>query len=243
MAFTLAAYSQQKNLSTVNSVKPKKGQKTAFEAAYKTHIAKFHKPDAKINVYEILSGPYAGYYHLVNGGRSFADFDNDRPDAAAHDVDLDKSFYPFLEESKNLNYRMVDTLSFHGDMQAEKFIVNVRHIKSGKMDDYVKETRRGILVLNKMKGNFWNNLSFVNYIQLWSGNDPVIVTVRGLKDGFASLESNFYGQDPAGTPTYKDVYIQIYGTLDWENRTKIMDDLVLKNEAYIMKYRKDMSTQ
>ena len=75
MVTTYAVYSQKTNLATVNTVKPKNGQKMAFEAAYKQHIAKFHKAEEKINVYEILSGPYDGYYHLVNSGRSFADFD------------------------------------------------------------------------------------------------------------------------------------------------------------------------
>ena len=41
----------------VNIVRPKNGQKMAFEAAYKVHIAKFHKTVEKIYVYEILSGP------------------------------------------------------------------------------------------------------------------------------------------------------------------------------------------
>src|SRR6185503_7519526 len=72
---TLAVYSQKTDLVTV---RPKKGQKMVFEAAYKQHVAKFHKGKEKHNVYEILSGPYMGYYHLVNAGRSFADFDNPR---------------------------------------------------------------------------------------------------------------------------------------------------------------------
>ncbi|HYM93239.1 MAG TPA: hypothetical protein VET23_03815, partial [Chitinophagaceae bacterium] len=134
---TIAAYSQTtNNLSTVNTVKPKMGQKMAFEAAYKLHIAKFHKTDEKMNVYEILSGPYTGYYHLVNGGRSFADFDKERADANAHSLDLDKNFFPLLEVTMNGTYRYLDSLSFHSDIQAEKFVVNVRHIKPSLLDDY-----------------------------------------------------------------------------------------------------------
>ena len=54
---TMAAYSQKTDLVTVNTVKPKQGQKMAFEAEYKVHVAKFHKAEEKTNVYEILSGP------------------------------------------------------------------------------------------------------------------------------------------------------------------------------------------
>ena len=42
MGTTLAAYSQKTDLTTVNTVKPKNGQKMALEEAYKLHMAKFH---------------------------------------------------------------------------------------------------------------------------------------------------------------------------------------------------------
>jgi hypothetical protein len=126
---TVTAYSQKTDLATVNTVKPKLGQKMAFEAAYKVHIAKFHQKDEKMNVYEILSGQNNGRYLLVNGGRSFASMDNDRPDANAHSLDLDKSFFPLLEETTNTTYRYLDSLSFHNDIKAEKFVCNVRYIK------------------------------------------------------------------------------------------------------------------
>ncbi|MFZ9386692.1 MAG: hypothetical protein ACO25B_02320 [Chitinophagaceae bacterium] len=243
MCFPLFAVAQEKNISTVNSVRPKMGQKMAFEAAYKQHIAKFHKGDAMISVYEIISGPNMGFYHLVNGGRSIGDFDKERADATAHGMDLDKNFFPYLDEARNLNYRFIDTLSFHTDFKAEKFVVNIRHIKSDMMEEYMKESRRSIIVLGKLKGAFWDNLAFANYTQMWSGSDRVMVNVRALKDGFASLERNFYGENPAGNPTFKDVYIQEYGTLDWDKRTKTMDNAVEKNEQYIMKLRKDLSSQ
>src|ERR1700674_4041473 len=107
---TIAAYSQKTDLATVNTVKPKMGQKMAFEAAYKIHVAKFHKTDERMNVYEILSGPYIGYYHLVNSGKSYTDFDKERADATAHSMDLDKNFFPLLEETMNGTYRFIDSL-------------------------------------------------------------------------------------------------------------------------------------
>lgn len=240
---TISAYAQNKNISTINTVKPKLGQKMAFEAAYKQHIAKFHKSDEKMSVYEILSGQYAGSYHLVNGGRSFADMDKERGDAAGHSMDLDQHFFPLLEETKNNSYRHVDSLSFHADVQAEKFLVNIRHIKSSQFEDYTKESYRGVIILGKLKGAFWENFSINLYDQLWAGTDPVLVTVRSLKDGFKSLEDNFYNTKNDGNPTFKDEYIKAYGTLDWDKRTKLMDEAVVKRDTYIMKLRKDLSSQ
>jgi hypothetical protein len=80
MISSMASYAQKTNLVTVNTVKPLKGQKMAFEAAYKIHAAKFHKTSENVNVYEIMSGTYAGYYHIATGNRSYADFDKERAD-------------------------------------------------------------------------------------------------------------------------------------------------------------------
>jgi len=238
---TIAAYSQKTDLATVNTVKPKSGQKMAFEAAYKIHIAKFHQTVEKTTVYEILSGPYYGYYHLVVSGKSFADFDKVRADATAHSMDLDKNFYPVLEETINGTFRYVDSLSLHTDVQAEKFVVNVRHIKVSLEGDYTKELARGIKVLGNLKGTFWENLSLNVFEQLWTGSEPVIVSIRNLKDGFKSLETDFYGATP---PTaFKDEYAKEYGAADWDKRVKLLDDAVVKHEQYIMKYRKDLSSQ
>lgn len=240
---TIAAKSQKTNLSTVNTVKPKMGQKMAFEAAYKLHIAKFHKGDEKMTVYEIINGQYDGYYHLVNGGRSFADLDKDRADATAHSLDLDKNFYPLLEATMNGTYRYMDSLSLHPNMEAEKFVVNVRHIMPSKEEDYRKESARGVKILGKLKGGFWDALSLSVFEQLWDGTDPTVVTIRNLKDGFKSLEMDYYGAAKPGDPTFKDEYIKEYGTADWDKRVKLMDEAVVKNEQYIMKLRKDLSSQ
>lgn len=241
MGSTMAAWSQKTDLSIVNTVKPKKGQKMAFEAAYKAHAAKFHKADEKVSVYEIMTGTYAGYYHLVNGGKSYATFDKDRPDATAHSQDLDKNFFPYLEETMNGVFRWMDSLSFHPQMQAEKFLVNVRHIKYSLQEDYRNELMRGVLTLGKAKGAFWDNLSQNVYEQLWDGSDQVVVSIRNLKDGFKSLEANYY--EASNNSTFKNEYIKTYGTADWDKRIKLMDEAVVKNEQYIMKLRSDLSAQ
>jgi hypothetical protein len=240
MAITLAAYSQSTNLSTVNTVKPNKGQKMAFETNYKVHVAKFHKDDQKTSVYEIMSGEMAGYYHLVNAGRSYANFDKERPDAAAHNMDLDKTFFPLLEDTKNATFRYMDSLSIRSDVEADKFVVTVRHINPALEADYRTELAIGIKILKNVKGKFWENLSYSNWEQLWDGTDPVVVNIRGLKDGFQSLDTDFYG--PAGSG-FRDEYVKAYGTAAWDKRTKLNTDAIVKSEQYIMRLRKDLSSQ
>ena len=239
MAVAITASAQ--NLATINTVKPKLGQKMAFETAYKTHVAKFHKADEKISTWEILSGKWAGHYHLVNGGQSMADFDKERADANAHSVELDKNFFPMLQETINGTYSFRDTLSFRPNWTAEKCQVNVRHIHPQKMNAYLAEQRRNVIIGGSLKSKWWENFSMNFYVQLWSGSDPVVVSVRNLADGFASLENGFYGTTMAND--FKNAYISKYGTLDWENRDKLMSEAVVSNDVYIMKLRKDMSSQ
>lgn len=240
----LTASSQQTDLSVVNSAKPKMGQKMAFEAAYKAHVAKFHKGDDKMEVYEVTSGEYAGYYHFVHSGMSYADMDKERADATAHSQDLDKSFFPYLQDSKNATYRMVDSLSLRPDVKADKFIVTIRHLKMDlNAGDFRRELGRTLRIQRMMKGGFVENWSYTHFEKLWDGSDQVIVVIRNLKDGFKSLERDYYGPTPPGTPSFRDEYVKLYGFDAWEERQKVMDGAVVKTEQYTMKRRTDLSSQ
>lgn len=245
LAIGLNANSQKTDLSTVNTVKPKKGQKMAFEAAYKVHVAKFHKADEKMSVYEILTGPYAGYYHLVNAGRSYADFDKERADGGAHSLDLDKTFFPYLEETMNGTYRMIDSLSYKPEKDAEKFVVTVSHLKQDlNFTDYRRELGRTVRVYHMSKAPvMMNGVHFAFYDQLWDGSDQVTVTIRSLKDGFKSLEPGYFGETPAGTPSFREVYTKEYGGQAWDDRVKLLEGAVVKSEQYLMRLRTDLSTQ
>ena len=247
LATSLAVYSQQPNpkvLATVNTVKPKPGQKMAFEAAYKLHIAKFHKAEEKITVYEILSGEYIGYYHLVDAERSYADFDKERADATAHSLDLDKNFFPLLEDTRNGTFRFMDSLSLRPDVVADKFVVNVNHLKQTlNFADYRRELSRAVKINLKAKGPFIESLSYAFFEQLWDGSDQVTVTIRNLKDGFKSLQPGYFGPAPTGGPSFRDDYGKEYGWTAWDDRVKLLEGAVEKTETYIMKLRKDLSSQ
>ncbi len=244
IATAMTANSQKTDLVTVNSVKPKKGQKVAFEAAYKQHVAKFHGTSEKISVYEVMSGPNTGMYHLVNSGRSYADFDKERPDAATHNLDLDKTFFPLLDETNNATFRFMDSLSLRPEVTAEAFVITVRHLKDGlNAEDYRRELGRAVR-LNKMaKGAFIESLSVSFFEQLWDGSDQVTISIRNLKDGFKSLEQGYYAANPPGTSSFRQEYEKTYGGADWDARVKLLEDAVVKTEVYIARLRKDLSSQ
>jgi hypothetical protein len=242
---TFALHAQPKpDLVTVNSVKPKDGSKMAFETAYKAHISKFHASTDKTNVFEVMSGKYAGYYNLIGPAGSFADLDKPRPDETVHNLDLDKNFFPLLAETMNGVYQSIDSLAIHPSVPAEAFVVTIRHMKSDlNMQDYRRELARASKIRSKQKSAFWESFSSNYYEQLWDGSDQVTVLVRNLKDGFKSLASGYYPPDAPGGPSFRDEYVKLYGHNAWDERVKVLDGAVASNEQYIMRLRKDMSSK
>lgn len=246
IAAAFFASGQGKTLYTVNFVKPKSGMKSAFEASWKKHLAAFHKTSDKRTVYEVMSGPRTGEFHIVEGPIAYADMDAEKPNAKEHGLDLEKSFFPMLEDERmNATYRWDDTASFNGKVTAEKFLVTVTHLKMGTQAGTMRESRRGSLLQAKL--NPTSRFSSNTYVQIWQGTRSTIVSIRNLKDGFKELENNYYGPNPmANQPNaFKDAYIKDYGQEAWDARSKLLDDNanIESREVFIMKLRKDLSSE
>ena len=109
--------------------------------------------------------------------------------------------------------------------------------------DYRRELARGIKINKNAKGPFIESLSLSYFEQLWDGSDQITVSIRNLKDGFKSLQAGYFSPTPAGTPSFRDDYVKAYGHPAWDDRVKVLDGAVAKNEQYIMKLRKDLSSQ
>ena len=250
IAAAFFANSQGKTLYRVNFVKPKAGMKSAFESSWKTHLAKFHKTEDKRNVYEVLSGPHAGEYHIVEGPIAYADMDTEKSNAKEHGLDLEKNFTPYLEPNNMSGvFRWDDSASFNGKVEADKFLVTITHIKLGMQNETLREAKRSVVIQNKLMqaNNVPLRFSSNYYAQIWAGSDPVHVAIRNLKDGFKELENNYYGPNPmANQPTaFRDAYTKEYGYDAWDARQKVLDNNanVASREVFIMKLRKDLSSE
>ena len=78
-----------------------------------------------------------------------------------------------------------------------------------------------------------------------SGSDPVIVSIRNLKDGFKELESDYIPNPLANQPdAFKNTYIKDYGQADWDARQKLLNDNanVASREVYLMVLKTGLST-
>jgi hypothetical protein len=239
MLLTVASinvFAQGKTLFSVEMVKPKIGQVTAFESAWKAHVAKFHKDDKRA-VYEILTGDRAGYYQLVDGPSSYADMDVERKDSKAHDMDYETTVAPKIEyQSGEYIYRFADTLSYNGNVPADKYSYTVYNLKLGKMPDLVAELKRSMAVNTSINSPGSSN----TYFQMFAGSAPQLVIITNLKDGFKQLEQNYF----AGmTDKFKEAYIKMYSQQQWDKRSTLLSEITTSYETYLGKRRADLSSK
>lgn len=231
-----SAFGQGKTLYDVSMLQTKMGHNAAFEKAWKSHVTKFHNGDDKRQVEEILSGANAGNLLLISGPFSLTDMDKDRPNNAAHDADYDALVVPSVSTMTTEGvYRWADTLSYNGNVMANKFITTIYHLKPGKAADLISEIKRGIAVNNKIN----SPSSYNTYIKLWAGSSPEIVTVTNLKDGFKQLDNTFA---PNMAKDFQTAYVKEYGQAMWDSRLKLLPEITTSYETYISKIRKDLSS-
>jgi hypothetical protein len=236
LAACLQGFSQGKTIYSVSHVKPKIGMTSAFESAWKAHVAKFHSGDDKRFVFEILSGDMTGYYSFVEGPFSLADMDAEKPGMAAHDQDYEKTVAPTLAAETGVNYyQYVDTLSVNANVSAEKSMVTFTHIKNGRIGDYRSELARAKAVVDKLNWPFNSSI----YQMRNSGSSPVIVSVYNLKDGFKQLESGYFKD----VPNFRDAYIAMHGFSSWQKRLDLMNEITVNTEVVMRKRRNDLSSK
>ncbi len=227
---------QGKTLYHVTIVLPRLGSTTAFENAWKAHLQKYHKGDDKRSVHEILSGDHAGKFQLISGPSAFADMDTEKSTDAAHGQDYDKTVVPSVQSmSGSYIYRHADTLSYNGDMAAEKFVNTIYNVRRGKMNDFTAEIKRAIATNRAINSRSGYN----TYIRLWSGTSPQLVIVTRLKDGFKQMDDAFA---PSQSAAFKEQYIKSFGQEQWDKRMTSMTDFVESIEVFISKLRKDLSS-
>ena len=227
----LLGMGQGSTLWTVSWGKPKADQVTAFEAALKAHVQKFHQSPKDMYVYEILSGDNAGSYQFIHGPGSWASMDSSVPNAE-HDADWEKTIAPKLQsESGNYIYRYIDSVSYNNkeasDKQRLAFYSWKDDVEMEDVMDYLKETK-------SLYENSKDPRSYSIYNQQLAGSHLVTVQVLRLTK-WAQLETDFY-------PNFKKLYIKEHGQRAWDKRAKFFEDNIKEVNAFIRKFRPDLST-
>jgi hypothetical protein len=90
----LIGTSQTKNVVSVFRAFPKPDKITEFEKALTAHALKFHTGEWKWHTYEIISGPDAGGYHVVEGPNTWAQLDERKDISKEHVTDWNTTIAP-----------------------------------------------------------------------------------------------------------------------------------------------------
>lgn len=94
----------QQNVVSSSRYFPKMDKTMEFEKALTAHVQKFHSGDWKWRVYEIQTGPDAGGYHVVEGAKSWDEFDKRGNLGAEHTNDWNKNVSIYLTDKYSSTY-------------------------------------------------------------------------------------------------------------------------------------------
>lgn len=106
-AFSLVAVGQTSKAATPaaekatvissNRVFVKPGHGNDFRAALGKHVQKYHKGDSAQRVYEVISGPDSGGYHVVTGPTTWTAIDDRKGLGEEHNKDYADTVVPHIE--------------------------------------------------------------------------------------------------------------------------------------------------
>ncbi|KIC91681.1 hypothetical protein [Flavihumibacter sp. ZG627] len=178
--------SQEKNVINATRVFPKPDKVAEFEKAIAAHAQKFHTGDYKWRVAEIMSGPDAGGYTLVEGPHTWDQVDKRGDLGAAHQADWNKNIAIHLSQKTSSLYAVYlpDLSTVKPDDYSEKYAINHVFFKPGMYGEII-ENYKG---LKKM----WeaDKMNIAVYESSSSGAPQLIVVTR-YKDGLKERQTGF----------------------------------------------------
>ena len=182
----LLSFAQKKNVISTHRVFPKIDKVLEFEKVIAVHAQKYHTGDVSWRVFEIMSGPDFGGYHIVEGPTTWTGLDTRGNLGNEHNMDWHKNVTPFLTERQAASYAVYqDTLSTISMMDyAEK--INITHVypKIG-MEGRVRK------VIDKLQKAWLANGSSVAVYAIVSSGPVQFTIVTRYKQGLKEREEGF----------------------------------------------------
>lgn len=186
LVIPLFGISQDQNIVSASRYFPKTDKVMEFEKALTAHSQKYHSGDWKWRVFEIQTGPDAGGYHVVEGPKSWDEFDKRGNLGEEHMKDWNKTVAIHLTEKYiSLYAEFRENLSTaQAGVSADKIIITHVYPKPGS-GNIVEET-----IKKAKKGWEAGNQSVAVYQSVASGPSQYALVNR-LKDGLKELKEGF----------------------------------------------------
>lgn len=104
LALPLIGFSQKQTVVSSSRYFPKVDKVPEFEKGLAAHIAKYHSAEWKWRVYEIQTGEDAGGYMVVEGPKSWDEFDKRGNLGDEHLKDWNKNVAPYMTDKYSSSY-------------------------------------------------------------------------------------------------------------------------------------------
>lgn len=98
LVLPLIGMSQKQTVVSASRYFPKTDKVLEFEKGLTAHIAKYHSGDWKWRIYEVQTGPDAGGYHVVEGPKTWDEFDKRGNLGDEHIKDWNKNVAPYMSD-------------------------------------------------------------------------------------------------------------------------------------------------
>jgi hypothetical protein len=231
MLLPMVGMAQTKNVISTHRVFPKMDKVMEFEKGLAAHAQKYHTGDVSWRVSEVVSGPDAGAYHIVEGPTSWEGEDARGDLGEKHMEDWYKKVSMFLTDRQTKGYSVyIDTLSTIAMTDhTDKF--NISHIypKIGQGDNVVA-------ILSKLK-KAWAAAGMTVAVYAVSSSGPTQYAVvtrykQGLKE-----------RTPGFRKPFKEIFEGANGAGSW---AKYLNDITLyvdEQWSELLFVRKDLSSK
>jgi len=221
----------QKNVINVTRVFPKMDKGSEFEKALTAHAKKFHKGDWAWRVYEILSGPDAGGYHITEGPCSWEALDSRGDLGVEHTTDWNKEVAIYLTDRGSSSYfDYNDSLSTVVLTDwANKILINHMYPKPGMIGNVME-------LAGKLKKVWVEGAESVAVYQANSSGAPQVMTATRLKNGLKELAAGY--RKPLA-----ERYNVAYGDGSWAGYLQDYAKCVESRWSEIISYRADLSSK
>ena len=174
MLIPFIGFSQTQNVVTAERIFPKPDKNAEFEKAVAAHAQKFHTGNWKWRVFEIMSGPDYGGYHVTERPNSWTKMDTRGDISKEHIDDWNKAVAPLITGRGNSMYA-----TFNDELStvqltdyADNIIMNHIFLKPGMIDKF-KE------LLKKSKAAWTaGNESIAVYESFASGPPQITIVTR-----------------------------------------------------------------
>lgn len=232
MLIPFLGFTQTKNVVTADRVFPKPDKAAEFEKAIASHALKFHTGNWKWRVYQIMSGPDYGGFHIVEGPNSWATLDTRGNISKEHTDDWNKMVAPYITDRGNTS---VSTFNEELSMvkvtdYADNIIITHIYLKPGLIDKFKEE-------LKKSKAAWTAGNESVAVYEVVASGAPQIVIVTRLKNGLKELEKDY-------RKPFKDRFNEANGANSYDDDyLKVFSECVESRWSEMLRYRAELSSK